>query len=335
MRTLVVEDSQSIRGLLQSVLVERGHHVIAVESAEKGLKEHQRAPFDLMLVDLVRPGMDGHQLVQRIRQGEDGARPVIVAFTGQQSHDMLVRLLETGIDDFLTKPLSPEELNRRLLIAEAHVREGRLRRRTQFSLAVRVAHELNNPLSAVMANLQVIAERIAELGEEAAELRALVADATGGAERMKDIVRDLLAREPEDERDTEAPPNIEPADALRVLVVDDEALVAQSLRRILRGHEIVIANRGADAVEMLKEGPPFDVVLCDLMMPDVDGMEVFRRVQDEKPEAADRFVFMTGGAFSPGAQRFLAEVPNARLEKPFELRLVRSVVQSVGRGAAD
>jgi len=333
-RTLVVEDSQSIRGLLQSVLVERGHHVIAVESAELGLREHERAPFDLLLVDLVLPGMDGHELVKRVRHGRDGDRPVIVAFTGQQSHDMLVRLLETGIDDFLTKPLSPEELSRRLLIAEAHVREGRMRRRTQFSLAVRVAHELNNPLSAVMANLQLIAERIAELGEEAVELRELVTDATGGAERMKNIVRELLARDPEDERDTQSPPSIDPHDALRVLVVDDEALVAQSLKRILRGHDIVVANRGADAVEILREGAPFDVVLCDLMMPDVDGMEVFRRVQDLRPEAANRFVFMTGGAFSPGAQRFLAEVPNERLEKPFELKRVRSVVQAVGRGSS-
>ncbi len=126
---------------------------------------------------------------------------------------------------------------------------------------------------------------------------------------------------------TQAPPTAAPGARARVVVVDDEPLVGRSIRRVLRGHQVQVFSSGAEAIERLCSDEPFDVVFCDLMMPEVSGMEVFRRVSEQRPEVASRFVFMTGGAFTPEAREFLKETPLVCLEKPFELRQIRELVR--------
>jgi CheY-like chemotaxis protein len=112
-----------------------------------------------------------------------------------------------------------------------------------------------------------------------------------------------------------------------VVVVDDEPLVGRSIRRALRGHHIEVFSSGTEAIERLCSGEPFDVVFCDLMMPEVSGMDVFKRVTNQRPDLASRFVFMTGGAFTPEARAFLKETELACLDKPFELGQIRDLVR--------
>jgi CheY-like chemotaxis protein len=123
-----------------------------------------------------------------------------------------------------------------------------------------------------------------------------------------------------------APPTATPGARARVIVVDDEPLVGRSIRRALRGHEVEVFTSGQEAIARLCSGAPFDVVFCDLMMPQVSGMEVFRRVCEQCPDVASRFVFMTGGAFTQPAREFLERTPVLCLEKPFELRQIRDLV---------
>ncbi|MGB5683992.1 MAG: ATP-binding protein, partial [Polyangiales bacterium] len=125
---------------------------------------------------------------------------------------------------------------------------------------------------------------------------------------------------------TQAPTMATPGARACVIVVDDEPLVGRSIRRALRGHDVQVFESGAEAIERLCGDEPFDVVFCDLMMPDVSGMEVYRRVTEHRPERGSRFVFMTGGAFTPKARDFLANTPLPCLEKPFDLRQIREVV---------
>ncbi|MFL5397024.1 MAG: response regulator, partial [Myxococcales bacterium] len=73
-------------------------------------------------------------------------------------------------------------------------------------------------------------------------------------------------------------------------------------------------------------GTRFDLILCDMMMPLMTGMEFHMRLVTLAPEQADRIVFMTGGAFTPRAREFLARLPNLRLEKPFDLAHVLAMV---------
>ncbi|HEU4385136.1 MAG TPA: PAS domain S-box protein [Anaeromyxobacteraceae bacterium] len=122
----------------------------------------------------------------------------------------------------------------------------------------------------------------------------------------------------------EPPPPAATASRARILVVDDEPMVGRAVARILgTEHEVAAVTSGEAALSQLGAGPGFDLVLCDLMMPGLSGMDLFERVRQADPAAAARFVFLTGGAFSDRAREFLDRVPNPRLDKPFDAEALR------------
>src|SRR5690606_27132470 len=85
--------------------------------------------------------------------------------------------------------------------------------------------------------------------------------------------------------------------SLRVLVVDDDVFVARSIRRLLRPqHEVTLAMSGRQALNLLRDAN-YDVVFCDVMMPEMTGMELHAVVSKQHPQMSDRFVFITGGPF--------------------------------------
>jgi PAS domain S-box-containing protein len=113
----------------------------------------------------------------------------------------------------------------------------------------------------------------------------------------------------------------------RVLVVDDEAALCEMVRRLLGGCEVDVALDAASALAQLtRPEAAYDVVLCDLMMPGMTGMDLYDEVQRTRPELAGRFVFMTGGAFTPRAREFLARVEAPLMEKPFDRRALEAMV---------
>ena len=499
MKTLVVEDSSSMRALLCELLGERNHMVTAVGTAEEALQAHRADPFDLMLIDWNLPGMSGLDLCRMVRSRPQGHDVVILVVTGKSSPEDLQSVLDAGASDYLPKPIAPELLHTRLLVAERTAQEAQKRRTSESrlvfadrmasvgTLAAGVAHELNNPLMYVLSNLRLTREEIDSAAEPGWLDRAKrqIDEAIYGARRMQDIVRDLKAFSRVDdevrsnldlksvlessinmcwneirhratlERDlTDTPPvdgsesrlgqvflnllinasqalpdrrveanritvraftdnkgwaTVEvsdngegiPEEAMsqifdpfyttkgiaegtglglsicksivqsmggsitahsqpgqgttfrvrlppsegtqvrrkkrapavgpsgvkaRVVVVDDEPLVGRSIRRALRHHEVRVFTSGKEAIETLCSDSPIDIVFCDIMMPEMSGMEVFEIVQARRPEIATRFVFMTGGAFTPKARDFVEATAVLCLEKPFELAQIRDLV---------
>jgi len=132
-------------------------------------------------------------------------------------------------------------------------------------------------------------------------------------------------------RRTERPPTSSspPSDGrrARVLVVDDDAPVAETLSRALaESYDVSVATSAREALALLEHDSCFDVVLCDLMMPEMNGMDLHRELSERRPGLEQRLVFMTGGAFTPRAREFLARVENPRLEKPFEFESFHAIV---------
>ena len=492
-----------MRRLLRVLLDERGHNVTAVNTAEDALEAHAEQPFQLMLVDWTLPGLSGLDLCRKVRSLPGGEDVVILVITGRNRPKDLDAVFDAGASDYLSKPIAPELLSTRLLMAERAIElaarramerqemESRLtfadRMASVGTLAAGVAHELNNPLMYVLSNLYLTREEIDSLddSEWVERARQQLDEAIHGAVRMQNIVRDLktfsrvnggprtnvdvhtvlessinmcwneirhratLERDFDDippadvnesrlgqvflnllinasqamperpaaanritvrtrtddegwavieiadngvgiEPDSvsrvfepffttkgisdgtglglsicrniireaggtiEAESELErgttfvvrlPASArahvpdttkaqstapvgprARVIVVDDEVLVGRSIQRALRGHEVEVFTNGTKAIERLCADEPFDVVFCDLMMPEVSGMEVFDRVSATRPELASRFVFMTGGAFTAQARDFLKKASQDCLEKPFQLHQIRDLV---------
>jgi DNA-binding response OmpR family regulator len=124
----------------------------------------------------------------------------------------------------------------------------------------------------------------------------------------------------------------------RVLVVDDEQLMCELLATMLsEDYEVVALTSARDALGRIVAGEVFDLVLCDLMMPDLTGMDLHAQLAREKPDQAARMVFMTGGTFTDRAQRFLAEHGRVQLQKPFRhdelLTLVQDQLKAYARSA--
>jgi PAS domain S-box-containing protein len=118
----------------------------------------------------------------------------------------------------------------------------------------------------------------------------------------------------------------------RILIVDDENAIASSLRRSLADHLIETVAGAPAALRKLSGDPTFDVVLCDLMMPEMTGPELYRRVCIIRPGLRSRFIFMTGGAYAPDSATFIAGTGCVVLEKPFDVeKLERSVQEVAGR----
>ena len=111
-----------------------------------------------------------------------------------------------------------------------------------------------------------------------------------------------------------------PAVRGRVLVIDDEQGLRTVMKRLLFEHEVVTASSGSDAKSILANDQNFDVIVCDLMMPVVSGMDIHRWLVEHNPALAKRVVFVTGGAFGPVAGEYLNATGNTKIEKPFDNR---------------
>lgn len=207
------------------------------------------------------------------------------------------------------------------------------------TLAAAIAHEVNNPLACVTTNLDFVAEQLSTLRDRGIEpIRDAIAEARDAANRVHSIVRDLRAflhAEASGPAAHQSPsPPVAKSARARVLFIDDELPLARAVQRFLgRDHDVVIAANGKDALSLLERDARFDIIFCDLMMPTVTGIDLYGQLRLSRPEVLDRIVFMTGGAFTPGAQGFLGEVPNPHLEKPFDLDRVRQLVsEALERG---
>ena len=115
----------------------------------------------------------------------------------------------------------------------------------------------------------------------------------------------------------------------RILVIDDEPAICSALRRVLNDHEVVATTSAQEGQQILRRGRDFDLILCDLMMPDVSGMDLYDWLAERDASLAERMVFISGGVFTPRARTFLQQVDNARLEKPFDRSELLQLVQAL------
>jgi PAS domain S-box-containing protein len=116
----------------------------------------------------------------------------------------------------------------------------------------------------------------------------------------------------------------------RVLAIDDEPYITRLLVRALGDrHDVTCANAGAEAMARLESGERFDVVLCDLMMPQMTGMDLHAAITQLDPLQAQRTIFLTGGAFTPKGREFLDAVANRHVDKPFDVQALRGIVSAM------
>lgn len=120
----------------------------------------------------------------------------------------------------------------------------------------------------------------------------------------------------------------------RILIVEDDRTVSVALRRLLhRTHEVELAKDGQEALAIIQRGERFHVIVSDVAMPQMTGIELYEHVVREAPEQARGFVFLTGGVQGATA-RALRQTGAPHLEKPVDIDELRQMLAAVANSPA-
>lgn len=119
----------------------------------------------------------------------------------------------------------------------------------------------------------------------------------------------------------------------RILVIDDEVGIRKAIKRILAEHELVEANSGEEGQQILENDQEFDLILCDMKMPTMSGMELHEWLLKTNPDLSAKVIFITGSAFTPKVYEYLKNVSNICLNKPFDVALFKKTVADFVKGS--
>lgn len=120
----------------------------------------------------------------------------------------------------------------------------------------------------------------------------------------------------------------------QILVVDDESIIAELIADVLggEGYDVDTAPHGLAALESL-ERRTYDLILSDLRMPELDGLGLYREIEQRRPDLLRRFVFITGTSEHTDYQGFIDDVKVPVLTKPFDMAELQRVAREVLSGA--
>jgi two-component system NtrC family sensor kinase len=119
-----------------------------------------------------------------------------------------------------------------------------------------------------------------------------------------------------------------------VLLVDDDPLVLRATSRVLRrAYEVTAVSAASHALDLLSAGARFDAVVCDVVMPEQNGWEFYRRVRHVQPEFASRIIFVSGGGPVSLMERIEA-LPNLLLKKPVSAPVLMDAIERAIAGNA-
>lgn len=114
-----------------------------------------------------------------------------------------------------------------------------------------------------------------------------------------------------------------------ILLIDDEPALARAIAKALGEHQVLIETSGTEAIHRLEEGLVPDLILCDLMLPGLRGPEIYQRACALAPSLSRRFVFITGGAFTPSTEEFARAHEDRVFQKPLDLAVLRADVERI------
>lgn len=331
-KILVVDDRALNQAYLSRLLQHYHHEVLPAAGIEEALAIAQKKHPDLVMTDISTPGMNGFILVQKLRADPELKNIPVIFFTA--IHNLTENAVLTNTENVqfvLANPSRPETvmeiIHATLGVSDAIDKAARRkvcvqvipddRFMTVGALASAMAHRINNPIAWILSNLNYMRENAATLDK--AEMLELINESIQGVERIHDIVLSLKGLASEDGGAISGS-DIQ-SQKRSVLIVDDEPLLLKSYKRMLEGHyNVSTAQGGQAAIDLLEKSPQsYDLILSDLSMPDVSGVDLYRYVAKRYPGREKDFIFMTGDTYTPGLREFLASVNNICMEKPFTL----------------
>ena len=192
-RLLIVDDNSANRHMLRRRLERQGHGAAEAGDGQEALALMRAQPFDLVLLDIMMPVMDGFEVLRQMKADPRLRNVPAIVISALDELDSAVRAIEMGAEDYLFKPFDPVLLRARI---SASLEKARLRNQVLVheklaslgALAAGLAHEIKNPLNFVTNFAQLSVELARELGEK---VRALHESSGGAVREIEELAADL------------------------------------------------------------------------------------------------------------------------------------------------
>lgn len=258
-RILVVDDEESNVQVVGNILGSLGFEIQAATSGEQALRRMAARPPDLVLLDLLMPGMDGLEVCRRLQEIPSAAAVPVIFLSADDDKSSVVRALEAGGVDYVIKPFNPSELITRvrthLALKAARDRLHQLAEDKDELLGI-LAHDLKNHLGGMEMSAQLLNDRAVTIGDE--RLERLAVNILRATTQMSAFVHEFLANSSADRGLTVKLESLCLADAARGMV--------QQFQDAAHRKEIALVYEGThDTVEVAGDRVALDQVLRNLL----------------------------------------------------------------------
>jgi len=202
---LVVDDNEENRDVLARRLQKQGHWAVTASGGREALDALAEQPFDVVLLDIMMPDMDGYEVLSRIKSDPKTQRLPVIMISALDETDSVVRCIEMGAADYLPKPFNPTLLRARVgaSLREKRARDRELRytselaesyrklqelERLRDDLTYMIVHDLRTPLTSLLSGLQTV-PLVGDMNEVQAEMIDIAVD---GGQTLLGMINDLL-----------------------------------------------------------------------------------------------------------------------------------------------
>jgi len=202
---LVVDDNEENRDVLARRLQKQGHWAVTAPGGQEALDALADQPFDLVLLDIMMPDMDGYEVLSRIKNDPRTQRLPVIMISALDEMDSVVRCIEMGAADYLPKPFNPTLLRARVgaSLREKRARDREMRHTAELAESYRklqelerlrddlthmIVHDLRTPLTSLLSGLQTV-PLVGDLNETQTEMLEIAVD---GGQTLLGMINDLL-----------------------------------------------------------------------------------------------------------------------------------------------
>jgi DNA-binding response OmpR family regulator len=297
-RLLVVDDIEDNRIILRRRFTRLGYQVMEAEDGEKALAMAATYPFDVVLLDVMMPGIDGLEVLRRLREDKSEAMLPIIMVTAKAASEDVVEALLMGANDYITKPVDMEiaaarvEMQLRRKRAEDRAQAGYGELEQMLSGLTQAVSQAQNRAAALTAGGQdsqgglsavLNAARVLMRVCDAPELRETIGVIDGARASLNELIAEAFRPDVGDRRQDD------PNRRIQVLSADCDPARHEASRRTFAESEAPIeiseASCGKDAVAAARAGR-FDLILMNVDM--ADGLASIRKIRRAEAAAKER-----------------------------------------------
>ena len=346
-KILVVDDEQIVRINLEKLLTKQGYEIVTTDSGERALELLKEQEFNLALVDLVLQGMDGLELLERIKR--KSPETIVIILTGYGSMKSAIEALRKGAFDYILKTYDEDdEMNFRIMrglerqsfgrqLKQQLLEKERLKAITE--LAVTCNDQINSPLGVILGNIELLKINMPAMSESIRhtfeviemEIRKIEEIMSSLTRIAKPVIREyglgkytMIDISKSEMKKTSA--RAAAAKDKKVLLVDDDNLMVDLMANMIEeiGCKPLVAYEGNQALELFRK-ENVQLVVSDINMPGMNGIDLMEKMKAEKPKVP--VMLITGFGKEDAAQVARAKGADGFLGKPFNFADFRDMVE--------